>query len=84
MLVFPSGSARRRPDQPARLLQLQRTAGNTATGRLLQRVLVGVDPLVDLERDARGLIYGVIPARDRKRLSSRTWMRDWRGSAMGR
>ena len=49
---------------PAQLLQLQRTAGNAATARLLQRLLVGEDPLEDLRRpEARGLIYGVSPAR---------------------
>jgi hypothetical protein len=60
----------------ARLLQLQRTAGNAAAvrllgrersgggGRRLQRLLVGEDPLPELaDPAARGLIYGMSPAR---------------------
>jgi hypothetical protein len=58
------GPRRRGSISPAQLLALQRTAGNAATSRLLQRYVVGVDPLVDLKRpEARGLIYGVSPAR---------------------
>lgn len=50
---------------PTQLLALQRTAGNAATARVLQRLrTLGDDPLDDL-RDpaARGLIYGVSPSR---------------------
>ena len=59
------------PLTPAQVLHLQQTAGNAAVGRALARqrtlqrlVTAGEDPLNDLSRpDAKGLIYGVSPAR---------------------